>query len=84
MGRVLRLDYAKYWSWEGTGWGTGIAPSRPHPSTIPRVHPSHYPATGVMTEHVRAASKYGRGAHIRRPTHFKGTILRDKGLYRGL
>ena len=74
----------KYGSWEQSGRGTGIAPSRPTPVPYPGYTPSPT-ALYVRGMTVRAAlSKCGRGAHIRSSTHLRRLILRVKGYDRGL
>ena len=52
VGRALYLNILNTGVRDGLGLGTGIAPPRTHPATIPRVHPSpctmlHATATGT-------------------------------------
>ena len=68
------------WTLVSTRYTTLLVPTRHHPGyTPPRTT-----ATGVMTEHVRTAEQYGRGAQIRRATHFEGTLVAVPGYDRGL
>ena len=43
MGRALRLDIAKYGSWDGWAWGTGIALPGTHPARTLIPHPGYTP-----------------------------------------
>ena len=57
------------------GWVPGMHPPRHPPACTTPDTPPPTTATGVMTEHVRTTTKYGHGAHIRRPTHLEGTLV---------
>ena len=68
----------------GPGRGTGIAlpapPSIPHPGYTP----PHPPLLHGSSPYPAWCTEYGRGAHIRRPTHLREPFLRHSGYYRGL
>ena len=71
VGRALRLEYTNIRVLEVYWVGTGIAPPHPPGHPIPRVHPSPPGITQAHRTAVSGTEEYGRGAQIRRPTHFK-------------
>ena len=76
VGRALALNILNMGPRMVLGLGTGIALPA-HPSIpIPRVHPCPTPYSCSCTRTSCTQGKYGRGAHIRRPTHLKALILR--------
>ena len=70
-------------TWEGIWWVPGIAlpgPTRPH-------YPGYTPSRPTASVHLGArvsGLEYGRGAHIRRPTHLSRVILRVPRYDRGI
>ena len=74
----------KYGSWEGAGWGTGIAPSQPPRSRTTPGTPLPLPAHAVRSTRGVPEVKYGRGALIGRPTLFMDPFLRVPRYDRGL
>ena len=59
-------------------------PPGPHPSSHTPGTPSRWPVLRLPLSVHGGQDKYGRGAHIRRPTHLRVIILRVKRLDRGL
>ena len=74
----------KYGPGMGLGLGTGIAPLPTHrPPTTPGTPPHPRYTQHVNAGYVTPVTN-GRGAHIRRTTHFKAVVLKVQRYYRGL
>ena len=83
MGRLSLKNMLNMGPGSGLGLGTGIA----LPPTHHLPYPGYTPPRPTARVHLGArvsGPEYGRGAHIRRPTHLSGAFLRLKDYYRGL
>ena len=84
VGRAFNLKYTNIGVLEVPGWVPGIAP----PGTRPAPYPG-YTLLPLLLGPASAArsvsqTKYGRGALIGSPTHFRRPFLRVHGYDRGL